>query len=362
MVRARPALGLALLGTDGAAVVTISRQSGSRARDRGDLRTVAVRSGASAGGQPTARLAALLADQTARQADRDAAGAPYEAHPALRAMRAQAEPASPSAASILGGPGAAIVSFVVGEARTCVFAIANDAAADQWKVEKAAAIVVKSADLSQQIRRFREAIGRKEDAAIDLGRELHTLLVEPVAPTLAKKSRLVVVPDAFLRSLPFESLPAQRTLCGGCVHRTPSLTALVAMATRARAPRPPTWCSASRCSAAAGNAAPALAAAGDAMPPADRNQRAPGFSRREPNLSATRPACHNRAGGDGLDRPLAAFVLQRRRSTVAGVRADRGRTPVGTDRGGVADVVEPSGGRRGGSRVGAGRPRARATR
>ena len=77
----------------------------------------------------------------------------------------------------------------------------------QWKIEKAAAIEVKAADLGQQISRYREAIARKEEEAIEQGRELYTLLVEPIQPALAKKTRVVVVPDAFLWSLPFESLP-----------------------------------------------------------------------------------------------------------------------------------------------------------
>jgi len=102
---------------------------------------------------------------------------------------------------------------------------------------------VKSTDLSQQVRRFREAIARKEDAALVIGGELYTLLLEPVAPVLAKKSRLVVVPDAFLWSLPFESLPnaAGRFLVeDAAIAYAPSLTALVAMdAAPPRAAMPP---------------------------------------------------------------------------------------------------------------------------
>ncbi len=238
-----------LLGTDGAAVVT-----GLTAEERDlertvakDLRTIAVKIRRERGRQKPdpARIAALQADQAARQADRDALRRRlYEAHPTLRAMRAQSEPAGPEAASVLGGTSAALVSFVVGEARTWVFAIAKDAEANLWKVEKAAAIEVKSADLSQQVRRFREAIARKEDAALVLGGELYTLLLEPVAPVLAKKTRLVVVPDAFLWSLPFESLPtaAGRFLVeDAAIAYAPSLTALVAMAAaRPRAATPPT--------------------------------------------------------------------------------------------------------------------------
>ena len=231
-----------LLGTDGAAVVkglTDEERDLERTIAR-DLRTLAVKVRRERGRPKPdpARLEALQAEQASRQADRDALRRRlYEAHPALRAMRAQTDPASPEAASILGGPGAALVSFVVGEARTWVFAVAKDAAAAQWKVEKAAVIETKAADLGQQVRKCREAIGRKEDAAMDLGRELYALLVEPVAPVLAKKTRLVIVPDAFLWSLPFESLPnaAGRFLVEDmAIAYAPSLTALTAM----DAPRP----------------------------------------------------------------------------------------------------------------------------
>jgi CHAT domain-containing protein len=70
------------------------------------------------------------------------------------------------------------------------------------------------------------------------------VLVEPVATALAKKARLVVVPDAFLWSLPFESLPGAsgRFLVeDAAIAYAPSLTALVAMdAARPRASTPPT--------------------------------------------------------------------------------------------------------------------------
>jgi CHAT domain-containing protein len=211
-----------------------------------DLRTIAVKIRRERGRQKPddARLTTLQAERASRQSDRDALRRRlYEAHPALRVMRAQTEPAGPEAASVLGGPGAALVSFVVGEARTWVFAVATDAAGHPWRVEKAAAIEVKSADLSQQIRKYREAIARKEDAAIDLGREIYALLLEPVASTLAKKTRLVVLPDAFLWSLPFESLPnaAGRFLVeDAAIAYAPSLTALAAMnAPRAGAAAPP---------------------------------------------------------------------------------------------------------------------------
>ena len=102
----------------------------------------------------------------------------------------------------------------------------------QWSVQKAVALETSAADLGQKVRKFREAIARKEDAAVDLAGELYTTLVEPVQAVLAKKTRLVVIPDASLWSLPFEAL---RTADGrylvedAAIGYAPSLTALATM-------------------------------------------------------------------------------------------------------------------------------------
>ncbi len=280
-------------------------------------------------------------------------------------MRAQSEPAGPEAASLLGGTSAALVSFVVGEARTWVFAIAKDAEANLWKVEKAAAIEVKSADLSQQVRRFREAIARKEDAALVLGGELYTLLLEPVAPVLAKKTRLVVVPDAFLWSLPFESLPtaAGRFLVeDAAIAYAPSLTALVAMAAaRPRAATPPTLVAFGQpvLGKAAEERLALVRPSAPATPslPADREVQIAaavfGPARSKTYVGDAARADKLAVGrGAGLDHPPRRAARVGRSGAAllaAGVHADRcGGRRLGPHRGGVADVVEPARERRGG--------------
>ena len=96
-----------MLGGDGAVVVkglTAEERDQERTIAR-DLRTIAVKIRRERGRQkPDAtRLAALQADQSTRQADRDALRRRiYDAHPTLRAMRAQGEPNGPEAASVLG--------------------------------------------------------------------------------------------------------------------------------------------------------------------------------------------------------------------------------------------------------------------
>jgi tetratricopeptide (TPR) repeat protein len=237
-----------MLGGDGSVVVrglTADERDRERAISK-ELRALAVKIRKERGRQnPDAtRLAALQSERAARQSDRDALRRRlFEAHPSLQQMRAQGEPSGPEAASILGGASAALVSFVVGESRTWVFAVGKDPSSVVWKVQKAVAIDVKASDLSQQVKRFREAIARKEDAAADLSRDLYTLLVEPIQAALTKKTRLVVVPDAFLWSLPFEALQASsgRYLVeDAAVAYVPSLTALTALeaaSQTAKAPR-----------------------------------------------------------------------------------------------------------------------------
>ena len=360
-----------LLGTDGAAVVkglTAEERDLERAIAK-DLRTLAVKIRRERGRQKPdpARLAALQADQAARQADRDALRRRlYEAHPALRAMRAQAEPASPEAASILGG--ARRRPRLVRRRRGADVGVRDRARTPRptaWKVEKAAAIDVKSADLSQQVRRFREAIARKEDAALVLGGELYTLLLEPVAPVLAKKTRLVVVPDAFLWSLPFESLPnaAGRFLVeDAAVAYAPSLTALVAMdAARPRAATPPTLVAFGQ---------PVLGKAAEerlalVRPPAPATPPPPADREVQNAAAVFGPARSKTYVGDAAraDKLAAGvapgsiihlavpLVLAEGGAALltAGVHADRrGGRRHGPHRGGVADVVEPARRGRGG--------------
>ena len=226
-----------LLGGDGAIVsrgMTADEQQAERSVER-DVRTllVKIRRERARKTPDAARIGEFQATLASRQADREALRQKlYSAHPALRDLRAQGDAVGPDAASVLGPSSTAVLSFVIGENRTWVFAIAGRQGAVPWSVQKAAAIDVKASDLAQQVRRFREAIATKDEKAPDLGRELYTLLVEPVGTVVAKKTRVVVVPDGCLWSLPFEALQAGsgRFLVEDTAFGyAPSLTALAAI-------------------------------------------------------------------------------------------------------------------------------------
>ena len=225
-----------LLGGDGSVVtrgMTADEVQAERTVER-DVRTLAVkiRRERARKTPDAAKIADLQKALAARQSEREGLKQRiYAAHPALQILRAQGEAAGPEAASALATPSTAVLSFVIGENRTWVFAVAGGPGTASWAVQKAAAIDVKAVDLAQQVRKFREAIATKDDKVADLARELHTLLIEPVATVVAKKARVVVIPDGCLWGLPFEALQGGNgrfVVEDTAVNYAPSLTALAA--------------------------------------------------------------------------------------------------------------------------------------
>ena len=226
-----------LLGGDGSIVtrgMTADEVQAERAVER-DVRTLAVKIRRERARKTSneSKIADLQKSLAARQSDREALRQKiYAAHPALQALRAQGEAAGPDAASALGTPSVAVLSFVIGENRTWVFAIGGGPGTEPWAVRKAAPIDVKALDLAQQVLKLRQAIATKDDKAADLARELHTLLVAPVAGALSKKARVVVIPDGCLWGLPFEALQGgdgRFVVEDMAVGDAPSLTALAAI-------------------------------------------------------------------------------------------------------------------------------------
>jgi tetratricopeptide (TPR) repeat protein/CHAT domain-containing protein len=200
-----------------------------------ELRALAVRVRRERGREKpdAARLSALQSELAAKDAERDVLRRSlFDKHPGLRDLRAQSDPASPDAAAgIFGTQPGVVLSFVLTEARTWAFAVAKDAAG-AWTVQKMVPIEVKAAELAGQVKQFREAIARKEAGAEELAKALFSRLIDPLVPVLEHRTRLVVVPDGFLWSLPFEALerPDGRFLVEDlAVSYAPSLSALAAM-------------------------------------------------------------------------------------------------------------------------------------
>jgi tetratricopeptide (TPR) repeat protein/CHAT domain-containing protein len=227
-----------MLGGDGVVVVkgmTDAERDEERRIGR-DLKTAAVKARRERGRQkPDAdRLASLQAEAGRLQADRDTLRKRvFEAHPALRAQRAQSEPVGADAAgTILSVPGTALLSYVVGEQRCSVFAVARQPSTGAWAVQQAATIEVKAADLAQLVRQYREAIAARGEETTKLSEELYARLLAPVQATLSGKTKVVILPDSALWSLPFEALrtPSGRYLIeDAAVSYAPSLTAFGAI-------------------------------------------------------------------------------------------------------------------------------------
>jgi CHAT domain-containing protein/tetratricopeptide (TPR) repeat protein len=154
------------------------------------------------------RLAALQDEYARLQVARDAARRMlYEAHPALKLLRAQGEPLGvEGAAGLLADGKAAVISFVVSEARTWAFVIGRDPVSGTAVLQQVATIEITAADLLKVVDPFVRAIANKEDTVAEASRALGKLLIDPVHASLDGKTRLVVIPDAFLWTLPFEAL------------------------------------------------------------------------------------------------------------------------------------------------------------
>lgn len=178
------------------------------------------------------RIASLQGEASKAQSDVDALRRRlYEAHPELRQLRAQAEAIGPDQAGKTLAPASAVVSFVVDESRTWAFLLAREGSPAAWTAQKAA-VDIKAADLAQDVRRFREAVAKKDETAAEIGGRLRTLLLGPFETALARKPRLIVLPDGVLWSLPFEALPAadgRYLVEDHVVSYAPSLTALAAI-------------------------------------------------------------------------------------------------------------------------------------
>jgi tetratricopeptide (TPR) repeat protein/CHAT domain-containing protein len=201
-----------LLGSDGV-IVTKGLNPAERDEERRlkrESRTLSVRIRRErARATPSAdRVSELQAKFARLQTERDTARrAMYEGHPALKILRGQGDPLGvEGATTLLADSKTAVVSYVVSEARTWVFVIALDPVSGQPALQQTATIEITADDLLKSVDAFVRAVATKGDEASDASRALRKLLVDPVQTSLAGRSRIVVIPDAFVWTVPFEAL------------------------------------------------------------------------------------------------------------------------------------------------------------
>jgi CHAT domain-containing protein/tetratricopeptide (TPR) repeat protein len=175
----------------------------------------------------------------------------YAAHPALKLQRGLFNPGSLADFSALFDDGKTlVVEFVTGEKQTIAVILARRQAGGKTASEKAGtardevsavAVDVTLTDLTRRVRDYRAAIRTRDPDLAKASADLYRLLVEPWQHTLAGRSRLVIVPDGPLWSLPFQALQSSdgRFLIQRCaVSYAPSLTALTLVANGSLAASP----------------------------------------------------------------------------------------------------------------------------
>ena len=161
----------------------------------------------------------------------------YQAHASLKLQRGLFDAGSIEELQALVPDGrTAALEFVTTDKQTLVLALTRKAAAAKGGAAAAVPVQIEmktidvtGVDLARRVRDFRGLIrGRNQDIG-KAARDLYDLLLQPVHEALAGKTRLVIVPDGPLWSLPFQALqsPDGRFLVQQCaVSYAPSLTAL----------------------------------------------------------------------------------------------------------------------------------------
>ncbi len=171
--------------------------------------------------------------------------------------RAELRPLTAAETRRLLPPGAALVSYLVGEEETLAFVLTTGA----LRVER---LPVRRAAVAEQVEGFVDLL--REPRHRGWSRVGHRLYRDLVAPWLEGLepgiATLVVVPDPALSSLPFEALPRERDdgrplIEDFAVVYAPSATALAELRAARRAARPRVLVLAGPGAAAAGAGAPA---------------------------------------------------------------------------------------------------------
>jgi tetratricopeptide (TPR) repeat protein len=236
-----------MLGGDGVIVtkgMTTAEIDNERQLRRGSRNTAVRLRRERARVQPDAARLADLQAQVERLAGERAAARQtlYAAHPVLEVLRAQSAAAGlEGAATLVPDARTAILSFVVSEARAWVFVIARDHTSGMPVIAQVATIETKADDLIKAADAFTRAAADETRDVTEPSRALRRLLIDPVQGSLEGKTRLVIVPDAFLWNIPFEALQFEsgRYLVEDtAVSYGLSVTALAAMAASDAVPAP----------------------------------------------------------------------------------------------------------------------------
>jgi CHAT domain-containing protein len=202
-----------------------------------------------------ARLAAVKENTRRARQDYDAfLQQLYARRPALKLFRGEAQPAkAEQLGALLSDARTAWLAFVETEEQVYLFALtkpqsgAGRARAASGRGAMAAArlpaiqvygLGVTGGLVAERAARLLDAVTSRSDDYQPLARELHDLLLKPAAEQLTGKTRLVILPDGALWSVPFQALlsDGRRFLIEDyALSSAPSFTALGAMSAPRRA-------------------------------------------------------------------------------------------------------------------------------
>ena len=153
----------------------------------------------------------------------------YAAHPQLKSQRAEMKPVSlDETSALLSDATSALLEYVVSEEATYLFVLTKeaDAARDTFKVYT---LTVKPKELTARVEQLRGQLARRDLAFRTQARELHDLLLGPAREQLRGRTSLIIVPDAVLWELPFQTLRSTENrylLEDFAISYAPSLTVL----------------------------------------------------------------------------------------------------------------------------------------
>jgi CHAT domain-containing protein len=201
------------------------------------------------GGTDAERTRAHDEVEAARSALEKFERALYLNHANLRDLRARFEPASLEELDrslFAAEPGLVILSYLVWEDETLLFALAREQPAGPVRL-KVHRIPLKSKDLAELARKFRFRCSGPDLPYQEEARELYQHLLGPVEKQLEGKTHLVLLPDGPLLALPFHALldgKDRHLIEKLSVSYAPSATALKKLVElgrkRDREPPPPT--------------------------------------------------------------------------------------------------------------------------
>jgi CHAT domain-containing protein/Tfp pilus assembly protein PilF len=156
----------------------------------------------------------------------------YTAHPQLKTLRGEAQPANITKSDMLRllDADSALLEFVVTEKKTYLFVLTQAERAGQTSLDlKSYELGIGAKDLAERVEAFRRQIAGRDINFRQHSRELYDLLLEPAASQIRGKRSLVIVPDSALWELPFQALQADDNsylLEKYSVSYAPSLTVL----------------------------------------------------------------------------------------------------------------------------------------